>query len=81
AQGLRIVNANKSKYYDAALSNFESAKSCFERAGERRGHSPKLRRAASPSQSKSVGIRGGVIVRSSRPPAWSEVVVWNRCLA
>jgi len=33
AQGLRIVNAGKSKYYDAALSNFESAKRCFERAG------------------------------------------------
>jgi uncharacterized Zn finger protein len=33
AQGLRIVNAKKSKYYDAALSNFESAKRCFERVG------------------------------------------------
>jgi hypothetical protein len=33
AQGMRIVNARKSKYYDAALSNFENAKRCFERAG------------------------------------------------
>ncbi|MHB8764930.1 MAG: hypothetical protein ACYDA8_11435 [Deferrisomatales bacterium] len=33
AQGLRIVNAGKSKYYDAALRNVESAKRCFERAG------------------------------------------------
>ncbi len=33
AQGLRIVNAKKSKYYDAALSNFGHAKRCFERAG------------------------------------------------
>jgi hypothetical protein len=33
AQGLRIVNAKKSKYYDAALSNFESAKRCLERVG------------------------------------------------
>ncbi len=33
AQGLRIVNAKKSKYYDAAISNFERAKRCFERAG------------------------------------------------
>ncbi len=33
AQGMRIVNAKKSKYYAAALSNFESAKRCFERAG------------------------------------------------
>jgi hypothetical protein len=33
AQGLRIVKAKKSKYYDAALSNLERAKRCFERAG------------------------------------------------
>lgn len=33
AQGLRIVNAKKSKYYAAALSNLESAKRCFERCG------------------------------------------------
>jgi len=33
AQGMRIVNARKSKSYDAARSNFESAKRCFERAG------------------------------------------------
>jgi tetratricopeptide (TPR) repeat protein len=33
AQGLRIVNAGKSKYYNAALANFESAKRCYERAG------------------------------------------------
>ncbi|MCC6130890.1 MAG: hypothetical protein IT186_13280 [Acidobacteria bacterium] len=33
AQGFRILEAKKSKYYDAALSNFERAKRCFERAG------------------------------------------------
>jgi len=33
AQGMRIVDAKKSKYYDAALSNFENAMRCFERAG------------------------------------------------
>jgi hypothetical protein len=33
AQGLRIVNAKKSKYDHAALSNFENAKRCFESAG------------------------------------------------
>ncbi len=33
AQGMRIVNTKKSKYYAAALSNFENAKRCFERAG------------------------------------------------
>jgi hypothetical protein len=33
AQGMRIVNAAKSKYYHAALSNFERARHCYERAG------------------------------------------------
>ena len=33
AQGMRIVNGSKSKYYDAALSNFERARRCYERAG------------------------------------------------
>jgi uncharacterized Zn finger protein len=33
AQGMRIVNAKKSKYYEAALSNFERARCCFEKAG------------------------------------------------
>lgn len=30
---MRIVNAKKSKYYGAALSNFERARCCFEKAG------------------------------------------------
>ena len=33
AQGMRIVEAKKSKYYDAALSDFERARDCFQRAG------------------------------------------------
>ncbi len=33
AQGMRIVDAKKSKYYEAALSNFGNAMRCFERAG------------------------------------------------
>jgi len=33
AQGMRIVNAKKSRYYDAALSNFERAMRCYQRAG------------------------------------------------
>jgi hypothetical protein len=31
---MRIVNAGKSKYYDAALSNFERARLCYEKAGQ-----------------------------------------------
>ena len=30
---MRIINAGKSKYYTAALSNFQRAKRCFERVG------------------------------------------------
>jgi hypothetical protein len=33
AQGMRIINAKKSKYYDAALANFEHAMRCYEKAG------------------------------------------------
>ncbi|MBE0618266.1 MAG: hypothetical protein IH608_10115 [Proteobacteria bacterium] len=33
AQGLRILIAKKSKYYEAALRNFERARRCFEKAG------------------------------------------------
>ncbi len=33
AQGMRIVEAKKSKYYDAALSNFERARDCYRRTG------------------------------------------------
>ena len=33
AQGMRIVDAKKSKYQDAALSNFERARDCYQRAG------------------------------------------------
>jgi uncharacterized Zn finger protein len=33
AQGMRIVEAGKSKYYDAAASNFERARRCYARAG------------------------------------------------
>jgi len=33
AQGMRIVSAKKSKYYDAALANFERARRCFQKAG------------------------------------------------
>src|ERR1035441_1838745 len=33
AQGMRLVNAAKSKSYDAALATFERARRCYERAG------------------------------------------------
>ncbi|MEA3273719.1 MAG: hypothetical protein U9Q81_00135 [Pseudomonadota bacterium] len=33
ALGMRVLNAKKSKYYDAALSHFEQAKRCYLKAG------------------------------------------------
>jgi tetratricopeptide (TPR) repeat protein len=33
ALGMRILNAKKARYYDAAVSHFEDAKRCYERAG------------------------------------------------
>jgi tetratricopeptide (TPR) repeat protein len=33
AQGVRIVKAGKSRYYEAALGNFERARRCYEKAG------------------------------------------------
>jgi Family of unknown function (DUF6880) len=36
ALGMRILNARKNKYYDAALSHFKNAKRCYERAGVHR---------------------------------------------
>jgi len=33
ALGLRILNAKKSKYYDAALDHFDRARRCFQKAG------------------------------------------------
>lgn len=34
ALAMRILNAKKSRYYDAALAHFEEAKRCFERAND-----------------------------------------------
>ena len=53
AQGLRIVNAKKSKYYDAALSNLESAKRCFERAGQQDEWSKTVRQIRADHHRKS----------------------------
>jgi tetratricopeptide (TPR) repeat protein len=33
ALGMRILQAKRSKYYEAALANFEDARGCYERAG------------------------------------------------
>ena len=58
AQGLRIVNAKKSKYYDAALSYFESAKRCFERAGQQDEWSKTVRQVRADHHRKSSFMPG-----------------------
>jgi uncharacterized Zn finger protein len=58
AQGLRIVNANKSRYDDAALSNFESAKRCFERAGQEDEWSETVRQVRADHARKSSFMPG-----------------------
>jgi uncharacterized Zn finger protein len=58
AQGLRIVNTKKSKYYDAALSNFERAKRCFERAGQEDEWSETVRRVRADHARKSSFMPG-----------------------
>jgi len=34
AQGMRVLTAGKSRYYGAALTNFERGKRCYERSGQ-----------------------------------------------
>jgi len=58
AQGLRIVNAKKSKYYDDALCNFESAKRCFERAGQQDEWSKTVRQVRADHYRKSSFMPG-----------------------
>ena len=76
AQGLRIVNAKKSKYYDAALSNFERAKRCFERAGLESEWSKTVRQVRADHYRKSSFMPGfeGLVegVRPSDQPSFLD---------
>ena len=58
AQGMRIVNAGKSKYYDAALSNFERARRCYQRAGLAAEWEQTVRRVCAAHSRKSGFIHG-----------------------
>lgn len=58
AQGMRIVSAKKSKYYAAALANFESAKRCFEQAGLDAEWQKTVREVRAEHQRKSGFISG-----------------------
>lgn len=58
AQGMRIVDAKKSKYYDAALSNFERARDCYRRAGLTAEWEDTVRRVRA-SHYRKTGFMGG----------------------
>ncbi len=58
AHGLRILNAKKSKNYGAALSNFEYARRCFERAGNEDERSKTVRQVRADHHRKSSFMPG-----------------------
>jgi len=58
AQGMRIVDAKKSKYYDAALSNFKRARDCYQRAGLADEWEQTVRRVCALHYRKTSFIRG-----------------------
>jgi len=58
AQGIRIVDAKKSKYYDAALSNFARARDCYQRAALA-GEWGKIVRHMSSLHFRKTGFIGG----------------------
>lgn len=53
AQGFRIVDAGKSRYYEAAIRDFERAKRCYEAAGQRNGWEALVRRMRESHKRKS----------------------------
>jgi len=76
AQGIRIVNAKKSKYYDAALSDFERARDCYQRAGLASEWEQSVRRVCAAHYRKTGFINGFQHWRLVRnvgisPPFWS----------
>jgi hypothetical protein len=58
AQGMRIVDAKKSKHYAAAISNFEHARDCYQRAGLAAEWEETVRRVRA-SHYRKTGFRGG----------------------
>jgi len=70
ALGMRILKAKKSKYYDAALSNFEDARRCYERAGLAATWASLVREVRGEHHRKTGFMTGfEVVVAGSRPSA------------
>ena len=69
AQGVRIVKAGKSRYYDAALRSFERARKCYEKAGLA-GEWQELVRNVRSEHRRKTGLMAGldeIVARGSGP--------------
>lgn len=73
ALGVRIVEAGKSRYYDAALSHFDAAKRCYEQAGRSSEWESLVRRVREKHRRKS-GFMPGFerIVSGKRVPLFVD---------
>lgn len=73
ALGMRIVDAGKSRYYDAALSHFDAAKRCYEQAG-RGGDWEALVRTVREKHRRKSGFMPGFerIVSGKRVPSFVD---------
>lgn len=75
AQAMRIVDAGKSKYYDAAAANLERARKCYLRAGLVAEWEDAVRQIPADHFSKSAfmaafePVAGGTVTRS-HPRSW-----------
>jgi hypothetical protein len=84
AQGLRIVDAKKSKYYDAALANFERARDCYRRAGRAAEWEESVRRVRAAHYRKTGFMRGFETLadgaKRSQQPSFLELAKtrWGR---
>lgn len=74
SQGMRIVDAKKSKYYEAALSNFEQARDCYRAAGLAAEWEQTVRRVCTLHNRKTGFINGfqALVARATRsePPSF-----------
>lgn len=84
AQGLRIVDAKKSKYYDAALANFERARDCYRRAGSAAEWEETVRRVRAAHYRKTGFMHGfgtlAVGAKRGQQPSFLELAKtrWGR---
>jgi len=87
ALGMRILNAKKSRYYDAALSHFEQAGRCYKKAGEDLAWQTLVEEILQTHRRKSAFMPGfEKLIQGKRPRAESSFAertkrqkrTWNR---